>query len=113
MVFLPSNIFTRLSLQASFAQRRSDAQPAIVVFSRNNSQYLMAFLKAPNKLLKALFDFFILILLFIYTQKKPYSKSKYITPIYDQQNSKKKSIQPYKTKALLFFLGVVFESLAL
>ena len=32
MVFLPSNIFTRPSLQASFAEGRSEAQPAIVVF---------------------------------------------------------------------------------
>ena len=38
-MFLPSNIFTRPSLQASFAQGRSDAQPAIVVFSRYNSFY--------------------------------------------------------------------------
>ena len=32
MVFLPSNIFTRSSLQAPFAHGWSDAQPAIVVF---------------------------------------------------------------------------------
>ena len=37
VVFLPSNIFTRPSLQVSFAQGRSDAQPAIVVFSRYNT----------------------------------------------------------------------------
>ena len=36
-MFLPSNIFTRPSLQASFAQGRSDAQPAIVVFSLCNT----------------------------------------------------------------------------
>ena len=39
VVFPSSNISTHSSLQASFIQGRSDAQPAIVVFSPYNSYY--------------------------------------------------------------------------